>query len=207
MLAHVLDVISPGFGRTGTMSMKAALERLGFGPCYHMSEVYEQGHVDAWIDIIEGRAPDWSTMFNKFRAVVDWPATAFWKSIRASNPDAKVLLTRRDPEQWYESISKTIFEALRAPTDDAERAHWRVYTRRLILERTFGNDLGHDNAIAVLRAHENDVIASVPANELLVYEVGDGWEPLCTFLRAPVPDDPFPHANTTDEFRVWTGLT
>jgi hypothetical protein len=202
-----LDVIGPSFGRTGTMSMKAALERLGFGPCYHMSEVYEQGHVDAWIARIEGSQSSWDAIFAGFRATVDWPASAFWKSIKTANPSAKVVLTRRDPDQWYESISNTIFQALRAPTEDAERAHWRVYTRKLILEQTFGNQLDHDNVVAVLRAHEEDVIASVPSDELLVYEVGDGWEPLCEFLRVPVPNEPFPHSNTTDEFRAWTGLT
>jgi hypothetical protein len=203
----VLDVIGPGFGRTGTMSMKAALERLGFGPCYHMTEVYERGHVDAWIDIIEGGPPDWDRVFDGFRATVDWPASAFWKSIKAASPAAKVVLTRRDPDAWYESINNTIFQALRAPSDDPERARWRVYTRKLILGQTFGNQLDRDNVVAVLRAHEADVVASVPPDELLVYEVGDGWEPLCAFLGVPVPDEPFPHSNTTDEFRVWTGLT
>jgi hypothetical protein len=203
----VLDVIGPAFGRTGTLSMKAALERLGFGPCYHMTEVYDRGHLDQWIDVIEGRPADWDAIFGGFRAVVDWPASGFWKSIKAANPKAKVVLTRRDPDAWFESLSNTIFQALHAPSDDPERTRWRVYTRKLILEQTFGNDLGHDNVVAVLRAHENDVVASVPPDELLVFDVGDGWEPLCAFLRVPVPDEPFPHANTTDEFRVWTGLT
>jgi len=117
------------------------------------------------------------------------------------------VLTRRDPDAWYESMTNTIFEALRAPTSLEWLTRWRLHTRKLIVEQTFHDQLDHDHVIAVLRAHENDVIASVAPNELLVFDVGDGWEPLCMFLGVPTPDEPFPHANTTDEFRVWTGLS
>jgi hypothetical protein len=203
----MLEVIGPGFGRTGTMSMKAALERLGFGPCYHMIEVYaHDGHVDAWIDAIDGRPADWDTIFAGFRSVVDWPACAFWKQLKAANPAARVVLTRRDPDAWFESIENTIFEALRAPTEDETLSRWRVWTRKLIFDQTFGNRFDRESVIARLRAHEDDVVASVPPDELLVYDVAEGWEPLCAFLGVTVPDEPFPRANTTAEFRVWTGL-
>jgi hypothetical protein len=201
-----LSVIGPGFGRTGTMSCKAALERLGFDPCYHMVVVREADHVDAWTGAINGAPTDWAGLFEGYRAVVDWPACAFWKPIWAANPDANVVLTRRDPNAWFDSIEQTIFVALRAPSDDEEQVRWRVQTRKLIFEQTFGNDLSRANCISVLRQHEADVIASVPADRLLVFEVAEGWEPLCEFLGVGVPDEPFPRSNSAAEFRVWTGI-
>jgi len=203
----MLEVIGPGFGRTGTMSCKAALEQLGFGPCYHMIEVYaNESHVDAWTRAINGETLDTEGIFAGYRSAVDWPACSFWKHLAGENPDAKVVLTRRDPDAWFESMTNTIFKALRAETDDEQLRRWRVATRRLIFEQTFGNDLAHDHVVHVLRAHERDVIASVPESQLLVFDVAEGWPPLCEFLGVPVPDAPFPRANSTAEFRVWTGL-
>jgi hypothetical protein len=202
-----LSVIGPGFGRTGTMSCKAALERLGLGPCYHMIEVREAaGHVDAWTGAINGAPTNWVGLFAGYRAVVDWPACAFWKDIWAAHPAANIVLTRRDPDAWFDSIEQTIFQALRAPSPDEEQVRWRVQTRKLIFEQTFGNDLSRDHCISVLRAHEGDVISSVPAERLLVFDLGDGWEPLCAFLGVAVPYEPFPRTNSAAEFRVWTGL-
>jgi hypothetical protein len=202
-----LEVIGAGFGRTGTMSFKAALEQLGFGPCYHMVEVYaNEGHTRIWADAINGGPLDDTTLFESYRSVCDWPACSFWQTIRAANPQAKVVLTRRDPDAWYESIANTIFLALENESDDEALNRWRVETRKLIFEQTFGNRLDRDNAIRVLRAHEADVIASVPREELLVYDVADGWEPLCGFLGVAVPAEPFPRTNSTAEFRQWTGL-
>jgi hypothetical protein len=201
-----ISVIGPSFGRTGTMSVKAALERLGFGPCYHMLEVYEAGHVDAWTAVINGGEADWDAMFAAYHSVVDWPSCSFWKQIWAANPDARIVLTRRDPDSWFASMEETIFQALRAQSDDEQLMRWRVQTRKLIFDETFGNDFSRAHCISVLRAHEADVIESVPRDQLLVFELADGWEPLCAFLDVPVPDGPFPHSNTTAEFRVWTGL-
>jgi hypothetical protein len=202
-----LAVIGPGFGRTGTMSCKAALEQLGFGPCYHMVEVYaNDGHIEIWTRAIDGAPLDTPALFGAYNSVVDWPACAFWKEIRASAPDAKVVLTRRDPDAWFESMQHTIFEALHAPNVDEQLVAWRVQTRKLIFEQTFGDDLSRDNAVRVLRAHEDDVVASVPADQLLVFDVRDGWEPLCEFLAVPIPETPFPRTNSSAEFRVWTGL-
>jgi hypothetical protein len=203
-----LEVIGPGFGRTGTMSCKAALERLGFGPCYHMLEVYEHGddHVARWAATIDGGPLDSDQLFAGYRAAVDWPACSYWKQLKAANPAAQVVLTRRDPDAWFDSFSNTIVRALNNPTDDERLARWRVSTRKLIFEQTFDNDLDRDHVLDVLRAHEADVIASVPASELLVYDVSDGWEPLCAFLGAEIPDEPFPRSNSTAEFRSWTGL-
>ena len=202
-----MGVTGPAFGRTGTMSCKAALEELGFGPCYHMVEVYENdGHVEAWTRVIDGAPLDARAMFGRYRSVVDWPACTYWKQIRDAFPHAKVVLTRRDPDAWYESMRNTIFEALQATSGDARLNRWRAATRRLIFEQTFGNDLGHDSVVGALRAHEQEVIASVPPGELLVFDVAEGWEPLCAFLGVAVPATPFPRTNSTAEFRSWTGL-
>jgi hypothetical protein len=201
-----ISVIGPAFGRMGTMSLKAGLERLGLGPCYHMFEVYEAGHEAVWTEVINDGPADWLAMFRGYKSVVDWPSCSYWKQIWATYPNARIVLARRDADAWFSSMEQTIFQALRAHSDDESLNRWRVQTRTLIFEETFGNDLSRAHCIDVLRAHETDVIASVPQHQLLVYEMGDGWEPLCAFLDLPVPDDPFPHSNTTAEFRVTTGL-
>lgn len=203
-----LEVVGPGFGRTGTMSCKAALEQLGFGPCYHMVEVYENdGHVDAWTAAINGGPLAIDRIFGRYRSVVDWPACSFWKQLLAANPAARVVLTRRNPDAWFESMTNTIFQALRAPHEDEARNRWRAATRQLIFTQTFGDRFDHDHVIDVMRAHEADVIASVPPDQLLVFDVADGWEPLCAFLDVAVPSAPFPRTNSTEEFRAWTGLS
>jgi hypothetical protein len=201
-----ISVIGPAFGRMGTMSLKSALERLGFGPCYHMFEVYEAEHEAVWTEVINGGAADWGAVFLGYRSVVDWPSCTYWKQIWAQYPEARIVLARRDADAWFSSMKQTIFQALRSRSEDESRNRWRVQTRKLIFEQTFGNDFTRAHCIDVLRAHEADVIASVPPEKLLVYEVGSGWEPLCAFLNVPVPSEPFPHSNTTAEFRVTTGL-
>ena len=205
-----LEVIGAGFGRTGTLSFKVALEQLGLGPCYHMLEVFGNAdHVAAWSAAVAGEPVDWDAVLGGYRSTCDWPACTFWQELRAANPGAKVVLTRRDPDAWYTSMSATIFESLARPVEgDADPVmvdHQRM-TRRLIVERTFTGDLSREHVLAVLAAHEQDVIASVPPDELLVYDVAEGWESLCAFLSVPVPREPFPNTNTTSDFRTMVGL-
>ncbi len=205
-----LAVIGAGWGRTGTLSFKQALEQLGFGPCYHMLEVFgKDDHVATWAAAIAGEAVDWATLLDGYRSTCDWPACTFWRELRAANPDAKIVLTRRDPDAWYASFSKTILESLQRPIEDEDdpvmAAHSRM-TRALIFERTLGGDLSREHTLAMLAAHEQDVIDSVPTDALLVYDVADGWEPLCAFLDVSVPDEPFPNTNTTSDFRQMVGL-
>jgi hypothetical protein len=205
-----LEVIGAGFGRTGTLSFKLALEQLGLGPCYHMLEVFGSAdHISTWSDAIAGEPVAWDALLDGYRSTCDWPACTFWRDLRAANPGAKVVLTRRDPDAWYTSMGATIFESLARPVkDDAEAmmVDQHRMTRELILERTFGGDLGREHVLAVLAAHERDVISSVPPEELLVYDVAEGWEPLCAFLGVPVPAEPFPNTNTTADFRTMVGL-
>jgi hypothetical protein len=213
-----LQVIGAGWGRTGTLSFKQAIEQLGFGPCYHMLEVFgKSDHVARWEDAIAGRPVDWDVLLDGYRSTCDWPACTFWRELRAANPDAKVVLTRRDPDAWYRSFSKTILESLQRPVDPAidpatgqdvdpvVLEHGRM-TRALIFDRTLGGDLSREHTLAVLAAHEQDVIDTVPADALLVYDVAEGWDPLCAFLGVAVPDEPFPNTNTTADFRQMVGL-
>ncbi|MDX1648263.1 MAG: sulfotransferase [Myxococcota bacterium] len=201
-----LAVVGAGFGRTGTLSLKGALETLGLGPCYHMTEVFAHPeHVAVWRDATEGRPVDWDALFAGYGACVDWPACAFWRELAWRWPEAKVILTVRDPQRWYESVAKTIHLVMqRELPDDAPepvRAHLAM-VRRLIEEETFdGRFEDRDHAIAVYEAHNRAVREAVPPERLLVYEVAEGWEPLCRFLDRPVPAEPFPRVNSTDEFR------
>jgi len=209
-----LKVIGAGFGRTGTLSLKLALEELGLGPCYHMIEVNAHPEHDAlWLALARGEASDWRPMLQGYASTVDWPTTYVWKELAAANPQAKIILTLRDPDAWYASAAATIFarmiefetlraEALRsdpAAIDEARRRHMEMINT-LIVENTFGGSLDKDNAIAVFNAHNEEVRRSVPREKLLVYESGDGWEPLCAFLDMPVPSAPYPKVNTTEDF-------
>jgi hypothetical protein len=205
-----LKVIGAGFGRTGTLSLKAALDELGLGPCYHMVEVNARPEHDAmWLALARGEASDWRPMLKGYASTVDWPTTYFWKDLAAANPDAKIILTVRDPEAWYRSAAATIFarmlefEALRsdpaAAVDEARRRHMEM-VNTIVVEKTFGGLLDKAHAIAVFNAHNADVRRSVPREKLLVYESGEGWEPLCAFLGVPVPATPYPKVNTTDDF-------
>ena len=205
-----LKIIGAGFGRTGTLSMKHALEQLNAGPCYHMLEVLRNPHHDPlWLAALHREPAQWEAIFEHFPATVDWPAAFFWRELHAAYPGAKVILSVRDPERWYQSVTNTIYKALTGPPRPGSKAsdEHRQMTRELILERTFGGrftDKAH--AISVFNQHNDAVRETVPAKQLLVYETGSGWEPLCTFLGADIPDTPFPRVNSTEEFnapRAW----
>ena len=200
-----LSVIGAGFGRTGTMSLKHALEALGFGPCYHMTEVHgKPQHDRLWLDAVRGQAVDWDRLFRGYGSACDWPQCAFWRELMHYYPGSRVILTVRDESRWYESISGTIFEALacNAAPGDADAVLHRRMTRALIFERTFDERWRErDHVLEVYRAHVARVKAEVPPERLLVYEVSEGWSPLCEFLQVPVPDVAFPRVNSTQEFR------
>jgi len=200
-----LQIIGAGFGRTGTLSLKSALEALGFGPCYHMMEVLDNpGHDRIWLDALEGTVPNWTALLADYRSAVDWPSAFFWRELMVCYPSAKVILTVRDDQAWYESIRQTILAVLTRPRgDEADglEVHRRM-TRSLILDHVFdGRFEDADYARAIYRAHNDRVRAEVPAERLLVYEAGAGWEPLCRFLGVVEPEQPFPHTNSRMEFR------
>lgn len=206
-----LQLIGAGLGRTGTLSLKAALERIGYGPCYHMMEVLvapERGR--HWLEQTPSGSYDWDTIFHGYRATVDWPAAAFWRELVERYPDAKVLLSLRDADRWYDSVMNTIYPVMRqGPPKRAPEIlhdfHKMVYA--LIFEQTFEGRL-EDRAHAkrVFVKHNQAVIDAIPPSRLLVYQPGDGWEPICRFLDVPVPDEDFPHLNDTAWYRARTGL-
>ena len=201
----MLQVIGAGFGRTGTMSLKVALEQLGFSPCYHMVEVFAHPeHIALWQAIGDGAPADWEAVFGGYRAAVDAPTCEYYEPLMQAYPQAKVVLTVRDPEQWYESASSTIF---RARQDDGG----------LELPPGFGQMVGallrrfcpqgvddRAAAIAAFERHNRHVQQRVPPHRLLVCEVREGWEPLCHFLGVAVPAIPFPHLNDRLEFQSRT---
>jgi hypothetical protein len=201
-----LHVIGAGFGRTGTLSLKLALEALGIGRCYHMLEFREcPAHVPLWRQVADGRRDLWDTIFDRYHASVDWPGCRFWRDLATWYPDAKVILTIRDPERWYESIANTIYPWFIRGPSPSDRPHdleRRAVNSKIIMEQTFGGRLGErEHAIGIFERHNEQVRHAIPSGRLLVYRVTDGWEPLCAFLGRAVPDAAFPNVNTTDDFR------
>ncbi|HET7479116.1 MAG TPA: sulfotransferase [Rubrobacteraceae bacterium] len=209
-----MKVIGAGFGRTGTTSLKAALETLGFGPCYHMTEVFAHPrHASTWDAAWRGEPVDWDAFLAGYEATVDWPACTFYRELMEEYPEAKVLLSVRDPERWYESVRSTIYELsesfIRSPVFRAIfgltsffafggflRSSWGDMVNEIILQGTFDGRL-EDKAYAmwVFERHNEEVKRSVPPDRLLVYEVKESWGPLCEFLGVPEPDAPFPRLN------------
>ena len=204
-----LRVVGAGLGRTGTNSLKLALERLLGGRCYHMSECMERpGDVAVWHAAIRGETVDWEALLADFDATVDWPACAFWRELGAANPEAVVVLSvRESPEAWWESMEKTIVSTLSrpVPADDEDWVRRRAMT--LDLMNSFTEGWKHrDAAIAAYEAHNKDVRRTVPAGQLVEWRPGDGWAPLCEMLGVAAPEEPFPHTNRTAEFRRSQGL-
>jgi hypothetical protein len=199
-----LSVVGAGYGRTGTASLKLALEQLGFGPCHHMSEVRRRpGQLEHWEAAAAGEAVDWNAVFAGFRSAVDWPSAAFWRELATFYPDARVLLSVRPAERWWKSFSGTIKTLLDDPPANPEPTihRLRAMSRSVIADRSLkGVYDDADAAIAAFDRHVAEVQAALPAGRLLVFDVAEGWEPLCRFLDVPVPDTPFPRTNSTDEF-------
>ncbi|HEX5377637.1 MAG TPA: sulfotransferase [Phenylobacterium sp.] len=192
-----LKVIGAGFGRTGTMSLKLALDQLGFGPCYHMVEVFKNPQAPGWwIDAADGH-PDWEKIFDGYASTVDWPNATFYAELADAYPDAKVILTERDPEARFASTQATIFR--RDPPPDSDVPFDQML--RKVIGRLFDHRMhDHDHLIEVFRRHNAEVRRRIPADRLLVYQVAQGWDPLCAFLGVAVPDGPMPNVNSTEEF-------
>ncbi|MDA0565586.1 sulfotransferase family protein [Streptomonospora sp. S1-112] len=202
----MVQLIGAGFPRTGTTSMKAALEQLGLGPCYHMFELLTHpDHLGRWEHAVHDDPVDWDRVTEGYASGVDWPFSYFWRELADAYPQAKVLLTVRDPHRWYTSMANTIFRQMEMVVG-AATASSPPETRRMagvlgpLWESTYGNRTAPDErrAVEVFEAHTAAVVEAVPPERLLVYEAGQGWEPLCEFLGVPVPDTPFPHLNDTE---------
>ena len=197
-----LKVIGAGVGRTGTYSLKLAINRLGLGPCHHMLEVRQNMplHVPLWQTAADGR-PDWQAIYRGYESAVDWPTAGFFRELHAVYPSARFILSTRSPESWVESFSETIYKAL-AGKDQAppEMQEWIAMAGRVIDRTGFPMGLDAAGLRKAFIAHNEAVKAAIPAGQLLVFEVKDGWEPLCAFLGVPVPSDPFPRTNDRIEF-------
>lgn len=204
-----IEVIGAGFGRTGTLSLKLALEQLGFDRCYHMMEVAQHpDHVEIWERATRGEDVDWTSLYEGYRASVDWPACNFWEVQLSHFPNARVILSERDPDRWYDSVMNTIYPGSlkQRESEDPHIRAWSEMVFELIWDGTFhGRVEDREHAIDVYRAHNDYVKSHAPADRLLVFEAAQGWEPLCRFLGCPVPDVPYPRVNTTEEFQSRAG--
>ena len=192
-----LRVVGAGLGRTGTLSLKLALERLLGAPCYHMLEVFQHPeHIAAWHAAARGEPVDWHALFRGYAAAVDWPAGSFWPEVSAAFPDALILLSMRSAESWWLSASQTIFPSSAKMAGSPWHAMWTELAQNRFTTRLDDRSA----AIAAYERHNADVRARAPEGRLLEWQARDGWEPLCRVLGVAVPGEPFPHANSSEEF-------
>jgi hypothetical protein len=193
-----LRVIGTGFGRTGTDSMREALNILGFGPCHHMSEVSrvpEQKRL--WRALAKGAVPDWDRMFEGYVSCVDFPSACYWRTLLAVYPEAKAILTWRSAESWWTSYAQSIGPLI-ANSDDPD-----AVSTTLLADQLFGGrPLDRDHVVGIYEAHVAEVLATVPPERLLVHRLGDGWAPLCAHLGVPVPGVPYPKRNSAADFQA-----
>jgi hypothetical protein len=199
-----LSVIGVGFGRTGTDSMREALNLLGFGPCHHMLEVTRsEEQKRLWRALAQGARPEWDRLFAGYASCVDWPAAHYWRELIDVYPEAKVILTWRPAAGWWESFERTILKVIEASTDPQSLGIALVAQQALE-----GRPGDRDHAIALYEAYVAAVKAAVPADRLLVHAASDGWAPLCAHLGVPVPDQSYPRRNSTDDYqRMVAGAT
>jgi hypothetical protein len=204
-----LEIIGAGFGRTGTTSLRGALEQLGYGRCYHWHTLTTRSHqVRIWQKIIDGQKPDWDRVFAGYNATVDWPGCTYYQQLAEAYPQAKVILTVRDPDSWYASATSTIYRARKtawARSLSLAPQRLRAYVTlldTLVWDGTFnGRFEDKQYALEVFNRHNEEVQATIDPERLLVYNVKEGWEPLCRFLGVPVPETPFPRLNDRRSFK------
>ncbi len=196
-----LKVVGAGLGRTATFSLKFALEYLGVGPCYHMTELLAGGrrNIPLWLDVMDGR-PDWDAIFDGCQSSTDYPACSYWRELADYYPHAKVVLTVRDADSWFDSVSETIFS-------DHMMGSLAGSPVEAMMKGTIFNAFGDrvkDRAFMTgwFKRRNQEVIDALPQERLLVYSPREGWKPLCSFLGVPVPDRPFPRVNSRDELSI-----
>ncbi len=212
----MLEVVDLSLGRTGTMSLKHALEELGFTKCYHFIDLYNNPeHPSTWLSASRGEKIDWERLFEGYKATVYWTTCYDYSELLKHYPDARVVLTVRDPEKWYQSVHNTIYRfnrltiprkillltiGLFKPEFKKLYAMWQLQEQTLWQNTFKGKFHNKEYAIEVFNNHIEEIKSNVPANRLLVYNVKDGWEPLCQFLKVPLPDTSFPHINDSASF-------
>ena len=194
-----LEVIGAGLGRTGTLSLKLALERIGFGKCYHMSEMLAnvRAHLPLWIESAKGD-PQWDAIFAGYRSTTDYPGCMVWRGLMAKYPGAKVILTTRDPDRWFDSVGATVFSPEHRARFEGNPMMEEFF--RLTVFGDLGDRLGNRaRMVEYFNTWNQAVIDEVPADKLLVYSAREGWEPLCAFLGVPEPPEPYPRVNSREE--------
>ncbi|WP_295800241.1 sulfotransferase family protein [uncultured Microbulbifer sp.] len=196
-------IIGASLGRTGTYSLKLALERLGFAPCLHMSDFSSNPALcRKWIRALDSGFPDWPALLNGYRAVVDWPACNHVAEFLQCFPNATVIYTERTFEDWYSSIRQTIVPALQWSTQIAsgKRSPFIELANHEVLGTSFQGKLDRDSLKLVYEQHRQQIAELVPSEQILFIDLQQGWVPLCQFLGFPVPEDTFPHANMAGDF-------
>ncbi len=197
-----INVIGAGVGRTGTNSLKLALNQLGCGPCHHMDEVIQNlpTQVPLWAAAANGN-PDWAAVFKDYNSAVDWPVASFYRELHKAYPTAKFILTIRSPESWHASFSETIYMLLGMGDKlPLPMQAWLAMGLAVLAKAGFVLGLDEAGLKAAFTAHNEAVKSAIPAKQLLIYEVKQGWEPLCAFLGKPVPSEAFPRTNDRAEF-------
>lgn len=197
-----MNIIGTGVGRTGTNSLKLALNQLGLGPCHHMEKVLENMPVQIplWLAAVQGKA-DWAAIYEGYQSAVDWPSARFFRELLVAYPEAKFIHTERSPESWADSFGSTIYTLLGGKDEaPAEMRDWLEMVSKVIADTGFPSGLGRDELMARFEAHNKSVRDTIPAEKMLVFQVKEGWGPLCEFLRIEVPDGDFPRSNNREEF-------
>lgn len=197
-----LKVVGVGVGRTGTYSLKLAINQIGMGACHHMDEVLHNmsKQVPLWSAAAAGK-PDWRQIYHGYESAVDWPTACFFRELAEEFPTAKFVLTQRDPEKWANSFGATIYKLLAGKDQAPSEMHaWLEMASNVIAKTGFPAGLDHDALVQAFIAHNEAVKAAIPTSQLLVFEVKQGWGPLCNFLDIPVPPGEFPRTNHREEF-------
>lgn len=216
-----MKLIGVGFGRSGTMSLKGALEQLGADPCFHMIDLImgedKERDLTHWERIANGEEVDWQEVFEPWEATVDWPACHYWRELADAFPDTPILLNHRDFDGFYKSCENTILAVKKAAqagelTPDSsreppspklfgiiEKLIWQGDFQGRFEDKEWVRQMYHDRIETIKR--------EIPSDRLILWELGkDGWGPLADALGVPAPSEPFPHLHDTNEFRTEFGL-
>jgi len=213
-----IKIIGAGFPRTGTNTLRESLEMLGFNKTYHMKQLLvHPENLHYWTTLRETHTTDWDGLYDGYEATVDFPCYPWYKEHMKRYPDAKVILSLRPFEDWYTSFSSTIWKAQNPPPEQQAAMAERVasdprlqkvmkvmdFAKVAIIHDHFQDRFADKEYMEnVFNDHNEEVKNYVPADKLLVYDVREGWEPLCKFLDVEVPGEPLPHTNKKEDFQA-----
>ncbi len=195
-----MKLLNAGLGRTGTTSLRAALETLGYAPVFHTNSLFDSLEDTALLTAaLAGRRIDWHTFLTPYRSA-DWPAAFFYKDILRAHPEAKVMVSVRDPGGWFESLTEALEQMRKLELPSPRMKQAREFLE-LGLDTFFEGRLADKSyMVHAFGRHTAAVKASVGPNNVLVYDVREGWGPLCAFLEVEVPLQAFPHLNQREIF-------